>query len=47
MSEERLKWEVAIRMYGSDSMFQLLDRVESLKLDIYPRELIPGELSRS
>jgi hypothetical protein len=28
-------------------MFQLLDRVESLKLDIYPRELIPGELDRS
>jgi hypothetical protein len=28
-------------------MFQLLDTKESLKLDIYPRELIPGELSRS
>jgi hypothetical protein len=28
-------------------MFQLLDRVESLKLDIYPRELVPGELDRS
>jgi len=28
-------------------MFQLLDSVESLKLDIYPRELIPGELERS
>lgn len=28
-------------------MFQLLDIVESLKLDIYPRELIAGELSRS
>lgn len=28
-------------------MFQLLDTVESLKLDIYPRELIPGELQRS
>lgn len=28
-------------------MFQLLDRVELLKLDIYPRELIPGELDRS
>ena len=28
-------------------MFQLLDSVESLKLDIYPRELIPGELNRS
>jgi hypothetical protein len=28
-------------------MFQLLDIKESLKLDIYPRELIPGELGRS
>ena len=28
-------------------MFQLLDVIETLKLDIYPRELIPGELDRS
>lgn len=28
-------------------MFQLLDTTESLKLDVYPRELIPGELDRS
>lgn len=28
-------------------MFQLLDNVEALKLDIYPRELIAGELDRS
>jgi len=28
-------------------MFQLLDSAESLKLDVYPRELIPGELDRS
>ena len=28
-------------------MFQLLDEVELLKIDVYPRELIPGELSRS
>ena len=28
-------------------MFQLFDGVESLKLDIYPREMIDGELSRS
>ncbi len=28
-------------------MFQLLDMRESLKLDIYSRELIPGELGRS
>ena len=27
--------------------FQLLDPVAVLKLDVYPRELIPGELSRS
>jgi hypothetical protein len=29
------------------SMFQLFDSVESLKLDIYPREMIDGELCRS
>jgi hypothetical protein len=28
-------------------LFQLLDRTESLKLDVYPRELISGELDRS
>ncbi len=28
-------------------LFQLLDKTESLKLDIYPRELIRGELQRS
>ncbi len=28
-------------------MFQLFDLVESLKLDMYPREMIPGELNRS
>ena len=28
-------------------MFQLFDAVESLKIDMYPREMIPGELSRS
>lgn len=28
-------------------MFQLFDSVEALKLDIYPRELIAGELDRS
>lgn len=32
---------------ANQGMFQLLDNVESLKLDIYPRELIPGELDRS
>ena len=28
-------------------MFQLFDSVELLKLDMYPREMIPGELGRS
>ena len=28
-------------------LFQLFDAAESLKLDMYPREMIPGELSRS
>lgn len=28
-------------------MFQLLDKVESLKLDVYVREMIPNELDRS
>lgn len=31
----------------SGDLFQLLDLTESLKLDIYPRELIAGELERS
>lgn len=31
----------------SEELFQLLDKSESLKLDVYPRELIPGELQRS
>ena len=34
----------AVRKKG---MFQLFDSVESLKLDIYPREMVEGELSRS
>ena len=29
------------------SMFQLFDMTEALKIDIYPREMIPGELGRS
>lgn len=28
-------------------MFQALDLAESLKVDLYPRQLIPGELDRS
>jgi hypothetical protein len=40
--------EPAIRIaIEKKQMFQLLDSVETLKLDIYPRELIPGELGRS
>ena len=40
--------ESAIReAVNAASMFQLLDEREVLKLDIYPRELIEGELSRS
>ena len=31
----------------SGDLFQLLDQTECLKLDIYPREMIPGELERS
>jgi hypothetical protein len=40
--------EPAVRIaVDKKQMFQLLDSVEALKLDIYPRELIPGELARS
>lgn len=40
--------ETAIRTaVDQKKMFQLLDSVEAFKLDIYPRELIPGELERS
>lgn len=35
------------RAIASGGMFQLLDQQECLKLDIYPREMIPGELDRS
>jgi hypothetical protein len=35
------------RAVAQEDMFQLLDKVESLKLDVYPREMIPGELDRS
>ncbi len=39
--------DVLLRAVASGGMFQLLDQKECLKLDIYPRELIPGELDRS
>ena len=38
----------AVRRAVADrSMFQLFDLAEALKIDIYPREMIPGELDRS
>ena len=39
--------ETVRQAIASEELFQLLDKTESLKLDIYPRELIPGELQRS
>jgi len=38
---------VARRAVSAGGMFQALDLVESLKIDLYPREMIPGELGRS
>lgn len=35
------------RAVADASMFQVLDLAESLKIDLYPRELIAGELDRS
>lgn len=39
--------EVARAAIASGRPFQLLDPVECLKLDLYPRELVAGELDRS
>jgi hypothetical protein len=40
--------EAALRdAVNKKQLFQLLDSVEALKLDLYPRELVPGELDRS
>ncbi|MFN5757260.1 MAG: nucleotidyl transferase AbiEii/AbiGii toxin family protein [Planctomycetia bacterium] len=39
--------EVIRRAVAEKSMFQLFDMAEALKIDIYPREMIPGELGRS
>ena len=40
--------EQSVRLeIGNRKMFQLLDIAETLKLDIYPRELVEGELDRS
>ncbi len=39
--------ESARRAVAEKSMFQLFDMAEALKIDVYVREMIPGELSRS
>ena len=40
--------ESSLRSAVNDAgMFQRLDSKEALKLDVYPREMIPGELDRS
>ena len=41
-NEESMRLAVA-----TGEVFQLLDELETLKLDVYPREMIPGELDRS
>jgi hypothetical protein len=35
------------RAVADRSMFQLFDMSEAFKIDVYPRELVPGELDRS
>ena len=35
------------RAVADRSVFQLFDMSEALKIDVYPRELVPGELGRS
>ena len=37
----------ARRAIAEKSMFQLFDMNEAIKVDVYPRELVPGELDRS
>lgn len=39
--------EAARRAVAEKSMFRLFDMAEALKIDVYVREMIPGELSRS
>jgi hypothetical protein len=41
---DELSVRSAVKRLG---MFQLLDKVEALKMDLFARELIPGELGRS
>jgi len=42
-----LEAEAVRRAVDARSMFQLFDLAEALKIDVYPREMIPGELDRS
>jgi hypothetical protein len=39
--------EAVRRAVAEKTMFQLFDMAEALKIDMYPREMIPGELDRS
>lgn len=39
--------ETVRRAVADKSMFQLFDMAEVLKIDVYTRELVPGELDRS
>lgn len=39
--------ETARRGVASGGMFQIFDLTESLKIDLYPRQMVPGELERS
>jgi len=39
--------EAVRRAVAEKAMFQLFDLSEALKIDVYPREMIPGELDRS
>jgi hypothetical protein len=39
--------EAVRRGVAEKAMFQLFDMADALKIDIYPREMIPGELDRS
>jgi hypothetical protein len=42
-----IEQEVARDAVSRGAMFKLLDRREIVKVDLYPRELVPGELGRS
>lgn len=42
-----LESEAIRQAVDAHSMFQLFDLAEALKVDVYPREMIPGELDRS